>query len=120
MRNVNFFHFFYPPIFVLHPDSLHAGTAIREHFIIRLHRTTAQNEIIDVSNSIIKFYRVPIEFELAGVPIFVVPSRQMNYSAASSGVSQRTVIMDAASGGELDWSPVSGDPSPMNLDPRPV
>jgi YfiH family protein len=44
----------------------------------------------------------------------------MNYPAASSGVSQGTEIMDAASGGELDWSPVSGDLSPMNLDPRPV
>jgi hypothetical protein len=37
----------------------------------------------------------------------------MNYSAASSRVSQRTEIMDAASGGELDWSPVSGDPSEL-------
>jgi hypothetical protein len=35
----------------------------------------------------------------------------MNYSAASSGVSQETEIIDAASGGELNWSPVSGDPS---------
>jgi hypothetical protein len=35
----------------------------------------------------------------------------MNYSAASNGVSQGTEILDSASGGELDWSPVSGDPS---------
>jgi hypothetical protein len=36
---------------------------------------------------------------------------KMNYSTASSGVSQRTEIMDAASGGELDLSPASGDTS---------
>jgi hypothetical protein len=47
-----------------------------------------------------------------------IKNKLMNYPAASSGVSQRTEIVDAASGGELDWSPVSGDPSELCQKPR--
>jgi hypothetical protein len=43
----------------------------------------------------------------------------VNHSAAGSGVSQETEAMDAASGGELDWSPVSGDPSRLCRKPCP-